>query len=109
VRCSDVKATAALFICWTAVGAIWVVSKPGGLNIKEWLQPRNCAPVVKSLYGGGGKADLVFAWGRPMFLWEVTGACTIEAHRGRGPGTQGRTCRDNVGKDHLPAGAGGNL
>jgi hypothetical protein len=75
-----------------------VVSKPRGLNIKEWLQPRNGAPVVKSLYGSGGKADLMFAWGRPMFLWEVTGRGTTEAHRGRGPGTWGKTCRETSGR-----------
>jgi hypothetical protein len=44
-----------------------------------------------------------------MFLWEETGKCTIGAHRDRGPGTYGKTCGDNVGKDHLPAGAGDNL
>ncbi len=29
--------------------------------------------------------------------------------RGMGPGIQGKVRRDNVGKDHLPAGAGSNL
>ena len=32
-----------------------------------------------------------------------------EGCRGTGPGIQGNVRRDNVGKDHLPAGAGGNL
>jgi len=41
VGCSEVKVTAAQFYwCGTAVGATWVVSKPGGLNITESLQPR---------------------------------------------------------------------
>ena len=29
--------------------------------------------------------------------------------RGKGPGTWGKTCGDNVGKGHLPAGTGDNL
>jgi len=29
--------------------------------------------------------------------------------RDQDPGILGQTCRDNVGKDHLPAGAGSNL
>jgi hypothetical protein len=40
---------------------------------------------------------------------EVTGTCTPTIRRGRGPGIQGQTRRDNVGKGHLPAGAGSNL
>lgn len=44
-----------------------------------------------------------------MSLWEVTGTCTRENHRGRGPDTWGKIRGDNVGKDHLPAGAGSNL
>jgi hypothetical protein len=47
-----------------------------------------------------GKADV---------LWEETGICTIESYRGKGPGTWGKTCGDNVGKGHLPAGTGDNL
>ena len=34
-----------------SVGATWVASKLGGLNIKECLQPRKRFPVRKSLYG----------------------------------------------------------
>ena len=44
-----------------------------------------------------------------MFLWEVTGKGTIEAHRGMGPGTWRKTHEDNVGKDQLPVGTGDNL
>jgi len=33
-----------------------------------------------------------------MFLWEETGKCTRGTHRGKGPGTWGKTCGDNVGK-----------
>ena len=47
-----------------------------------------------------GKADV---------LWEEMGMSTIEADRGKGPGTQGRISRDNAGKGHLPAGTNDNL
>ena len=35
----------------TAVGATWVASRPGGLNITEWLQSRNHGSTLKSLSG----------------------------------------------------------
>jgi len=41
-----------------------------------------------------------------MFLWEETGKCTRGTHRGKGPGTWGKTCGDNVGKGQLPAETG---
>jgi hypothetical protein len=44
--------------------------------------------VLKSLYGGSGKADPLRARGRPMFLREETGKCTIGTHRGRDLGIQ---------------------
>jgi len=47
--------------------------------------------------------------GKAAVLWEETGECTIGSHRGRGPGTWGKTCGDNVGKGQFPAGAGSNL
>jgi hypothetical protein len=43
---------------------------------------------LKSLCGCCGKADLLSIRGRPMFLWEGTGKCTIGTHRGKGPGIQ---------------------
>jgi hypothetical protein len=33
----------------------------------------------------------------------------MEAHRGRGPDTQGENCGDNTGKVQYPAGTGDNL
>jgi hypothetical protein len=52
------------------------------------------------------EADLFVIRGRPMFLWEETGKCTRGTHRGKGPGTWGKTCGDNVGKGQLPAETG---
>jgi hypothetical protein len=45
-----------------------------------------------------------------MFLWEETGKCTRGTHRGKGPGTGGKTCGDNVGKGEIrPSGILGGL
>ncbi len=44
-----------------------------------------------------------------MLRKEVTGMCTFASQRDTGPSIQGKTRRDNVGKDHLPAGIGNNL
>ena len=44
--------------------------------------------------------------GEAVTLWEETDRCTREASRGKGPGTWGKTCGDNVGKDQLPAETG---
>ncbi len=92
-----------------AVGAIGVASKLGGLNISEWLQLRKQARSRNRLSESCGKADPVGMRGRPMSLREETGMCTSTTRRGRGPGIQGKICRDNVGKGHLPAGTGDNL
>ena len=42
--CSDVNASAALRRYVAGVGTIGEASKPGGLNIKEWLQSRKGDP-----------------------------------------------------------------
>ncbi len=44
-----------------------------------------------------------------MCPWEAIGTCTKGCHRGTGPGALRKIHRDNVGKNHLPAGAGSNL
>ena len=48
------------------VGTIWEVSKLGGLNIKECLQPRKYAPRKIVFAGRSGEADPHPCWGRPM-------------------------------------------
>lgn len=70
--------------------------------------PKIC-PGLKSLTGILWDAEPLFNGRRPMLPWEEMGKCTREAHRGRGPSTWGKICRDNVGKDHLPAVIGDNL
>jgi len=55
------------------------------------------------------EADLDSERGKADDAEEETGICTPRNRRGRGPGTQGRIRRDNVGKVPLAAGAGSNL
>ena len=108
--CSEVKVTDAQF-CWcgTAVGTTWVVSKPWGLNPSEAvLQPRKKSHSEVAVRIRCGSRP-VCNTGKADFLWEETGIGTIGSHWGKGPGTWGKTCGDNVGKGHLPAGTGDNL
>src|ERR1019366_124588 len=55
------------------------------------------------------EADLDSVRGKADDVEEETGRCTPRDRRDRGPGTQGRIHRDNVGKVPLAAGAGRNL
>jgi hypothetical protein len=48
-----------------AVGAIWVASKPAGLNMKKCLQPRE-GRRTKIAVRALRRADLVRTRGRPM-------------------------------------------
>ena len=107
-RCPDVKVTAALRCRTAVVGATRVASKPGGLNIRECLQPRNRESALKSLCG---------IWlGKPTYFKLREGRCSrgrnerehLGTRRGRGPDIQGRICRDKVGKDRCPAGDDSN-
>src|ERR1700730_12256461 len=105
---SDVKASAALRRSVAAVGTIWEASKPGGLNIKKWLQPRKSDPSRNRFDGYKREADLDSERGKAADVEEEAGRCTPRNRRGRGPGTQGRIHRDNVGKVPPAAGAGSN-
>ena len=55
------------------------------------------------------EADLDSVRGKADDVEEETGKGTPRNRRGRGPGTQGRIHRDNVGKVPPAAGAGRNL
>ena len=65
--------------------------------------------VVKSFDGKTREADLDSERGKADDVEEETGMCTSRDRRDRGPGTQGRIHRDNVGKVPPAAGAGSNL
>ena len=54
------------------------------------------------------EADLDSVRGKADDVEEETGRCTPRNRRDRGPGTQGRIHRDNVGKVPPAAGAGSN-
>jgi hypothetical protein len=53
--------------------------------------------VMKSFDGETREADLDSEWGKAVDVEEETGKCTPRDRRDRGPGTQGRIRRDNVG------------
>src|SRR5881409_1705183 len=65
--------------------------------------------VVKSFGRGKAEADLDSLRGKAADVEEETGMCTPRNRRRRGPGTQGRIRRDNVGMVPPAAGAGSNL
>ena len=68
------------------VGTIWEVSKLGGLNIKECLQPRKYAPRKIVFAGRSGEADPHPCWGRPMTRRKKQVCALRETRRGMGPG-----------------------
>ena len=69
-----------------------------------------CCPGLKSLSRVLWlKADPLFMVGKAADSSGSNGYMHRGAHRGRGPSTQGRNREPNIGKDHLPAGAGSNL
>ena len=76
----------------------------GGLNISEWLQSRNHSAALKSLSGALRDADLSLG-GEGRCRGGSNGHVHPADRRDRGPGIQGQTHGDNVGKGHRPAGA----
>src|SRR6516162_1724547 len=60
----------------TAVGATWVASRPGGLNIMEWLQSRNHGSALKSLSGLLRDADPLSPEGKADAVGEAMGTGT---------------------------------
>jgi hypothetical protein len=64
---------------------------------------------MKSFDGEMREADLDSVRGKAVEVEEETGRCTPRDRRDRGPGTQGRIHRDNIGKVPPAAGAGRNL
>ncbi len=133
MRCSDVKATAALWLKGKAeghppkkqaqaheakdpelheskykgsetmvVGAIRVASKPGGLNIKECLQPRITPPYRSRSTDNCGKPSQCRG-GEGRSLLGRNGYEHQGNHRGTGPSIQGKIRGDNAGNHPLPA------
>ena len=103
--CSDVKSLSCPAAVCAGVGTIWEVSKLGGLNIKECLQPRKYAPRKIVFAGGSGEADPHPCWGRPMTWRKKQVHALCGTRRGKGPDIRARIRRDNVGKIPLAAGA----
>ena len=91
-----------------AVGTTWRASKLRGLNIKEYLQPRN-SPREKSYSRNEAGSRPKRLVGKADDTDEETGKCSLWDRRGTGSSISGRIFRDNVGKNPLAAGAGSNL
>lgn len=102
------NATAAQRCRTAAVGTTWVASKPGGLNVTEYLQPRNSTP-PRSRSAESRKAPTRYTRGEGRSREGRNGQVHLASHRGKGSGIRGRTRGDNVGKGQNPAGADGNL
>jgi hypothetical protein len=72
-----------------AVGTIWEMSKLGGLNLKECLQPGKTLP-GKMVFAGEAGSRPRPLWGKADDLGEETGRCTRWDRRGRGAGIRGK-------------------
>jgi len=59
-----------------SVGATWVASKLGGLNIKECLQPRDAFPYGSRCTGKERESRPCQIGGKAGVLWEETGKGT---------------------------------
>jgi hypothetical protein len=99
---------AALRLYAVAVGETWVANKPGGLNGRNGDDLETPA-AVKSLSGSLREADPSAGFGEGRRRRGRNRHMRLTTRRDHGPGILGQTCRDNVGKDHRPAGAGSNL
>jgi hypothetical protein len=64
---------------------------------------------VQSLSGSTRVADLLEGRREGRCCWGSNRHAHSTPRRDHGPSILGQTCRDNVGKDHRPAGAGSNL
>ena len=91
-----------------AVGETWVANKPGGLNVRNGDDLKT-SPAVQSLSGSLREADPWGGFGEGRRRRGRNRQVHLTTRRDHGPGILGKTCRDNVGKDHPPAGAGSNL
>ena len=84
-------------LCLYIVGAIRVASKPGGLNIKEWLQPRKESHTeVASVEDVDSRPAALT--GKADVLWEEMGMCTIGATGVRVQAPRGGSVEITLGK-----------
>jgi len=85
-----------------------VASNPGGLSQGMATVPKYL-PAVKSLSGFMREADPPAGLGESRRCGGRNRHVHPTTRRDAGPSILGKTCRDNVGKGHHPAGAGSNL
>ena len=92
-----------------AVGAAWRSSECGGLNGNGMATAPKSRYLVAAAVRGGLVRRAHSRGAKTGVSKEGTDKRTWRAPRGRGPSTHTRIAGNNVGKDHLPAGAGRNL
>jgi hypothetical protein len=80
-----------------AVGTIWRASKLGGLNIMEYLQPRN-SPREKSYSRNEAGSRPKRLVGKAADTDEETGRCSLWDRRGTGSSISGKIFRITSGR-----------
>jgi len=85
-----------------------VASKAGGLNVRNSDDLET--PAARSLFAGRfGESRPKRGLGKADEVGEETGISTLPPDGIKGSSILGKTCRDNVGKNQLPAGVRSNL
>jgi hypothetical protein len=87
----------------TAVGTIWRASKLGGLNIKEYLQPRK-SPREKSYSRNEAGSRPKRLVGKAADTDEETGTRSLWDRRGTGSSISGKIFRITSGRTHWQQG-----
>ena len=85
-----------------------MANKPGGLNVRNG-DDLEIPAAVKSFSGSMREADPPAGLGEGRRRGGRNRQVHPTTRRDTGPSILGKTCRDNVGKGHHPAGAGSNL
>ena len=85
-----------------------MANKPGGLNVRNGDDLETPA-ALKSPSGTMREADPLAGLGEGRRRGGRNRQKHPATRRDLDPSILGKTCRDNVGNDHLPAGAGSNL
>ena len=85
-----------------------MASKSGGLNVRNSDDLEN-PPHEVSVRGNSGKPTHWRDLGKADDVGEETGRCTLQPGGINGSSILRKTCRDNVGKNQIPAGARSNL
>ena len=80
-----------------------MASKPGGLNIKEWLQPRNARHTEIASVGGVDSRPAAVT-GKADVLREEMGKCTVGATGVRAQASRGGSAEITPGRANFQQG-----